>query len=101
MMMSRRENAMAATGKPTECSNCKREIGPGGAGELCGRCYQFHRRNGELPPVDLLYGTKTKRIDVRVGADLFRSLKRAARDKGIDVTKVARDILEKWAETRL
>ena len=33
------------------CRNCFAVIKPGGAKGLCGRCWKYERRHGELPPV--------------------------------------------------
>lgn len=76
------------------CSNCSRPQGPGSAKDLCGRCYQAHRRTGKLPPRELAFtGDLEARLTLRLSPADLKDCKAAAKREGLDLSDWARAAL--------
>lgn len=71
----------------TNCTNCGRRAGTGGAKGLCGRCYQHARRHeGELPSAELRHEELPERVTVRLDGELLRQARRLARAEGVTLS---------------
>ena len=83
------------------CSHCERPIGAGGSGGLDARCYQYQRRNGTLPPKDLLQtGDLEEQVTVRVPAKLLKAAEAAAKASGVDFSSWVRSAMTTAAERK-
>lgn len=77
------------------CTNCNTPIDANGAKGLCARCYQYRRRNGYLPPAELIERETGDPFMLLLPAELRKKIERAAGKERVSLAEWIRSACRK------